>query len=108
MAGKREDQKVCRKSKCRSAFRAGFDAGRYLPSSSAKLSPKTPDFIGSKQPLKTDRTPSWRIVATGVPITANFYHCTTVPDGPNCQWDGGEDERIEARNRERLSAAKAA
>jgi hypothetical protein len=42
------------------------------------------------------------------PITANFYHCATVPDGPNCQSGGGEYERIEARNRERLSAAKAA
>jgi hypothetical protein len=39
----------------RSAFQAGFDAGRYPPSSSAKLGSKTPDFIGSKQPLKADR-----------------------------------------------------
>jgi hypothetical protein len=57
MTRRREDQKVCRKSKCRSAFRAGFDAGRYLPSSSAKLGSKILDFIGSKQPLKPDRTP---------------------------------------------------
>src|SRR5215471_18260652 len=90
MARKREDQKVCRKSKCRSTFRAGFDAGRYLPSSFAKLGSKTPDFIGSKQPFKADRAPSWRIVATGPPITANQYHCAVVPDGPNSQWDGGE------------------
>src|SRR5262249_19843252 len=99
MARRREDQKVCRKSKCRNAFRAGFDAGRYPPSSSAKLASKTPDSIGSKQPLKADRTPTWRILAAGAPISANQYHCPTVPDGPNCQWDCGEIQRIDERSR---------
>ena len=33
--------------------------------------------------LRDDRTPSWRIVTAGAPITANQYHCATVPDGPN-------------------------
>jgi hypothetical protein len=26
-------------------------------------------------------------------------HCATVQDGPNCEWSGGEYERIEAKNR---------
>jgi len=72
---KRDDQKVCRNSKCRSAFRGGFEGGRYPPS--AKLAAKTLDFIDSKQPLKRDpRSLSWRVVA-GPPegISANAYHC---------------------------------
>jgi hypothetical protein len=78
MARRREDQKVCRKSKCRNVFRGGFDGGRYHGPPSAKLSSKTPDFIGSKQPLRQDRPPLWRIVAAGASITANQYHCAIV------------------------------
>ena len=95
---KNDRQKVCRKSKCRSAWRAGFDAGRYLLSSSAGEAQKTPDFIGSKQPLKPDRP--WRIVAGE--LTPTQLHCATVPDGPNGRWEGGELERLETRNKARL------
>jgi hypothetical protein len=87
-------QKVCRKSKCRSAWRAGFDGGCYLPLSSAGDAQKTPDFIGVKSPLKPDR--AWRIVAGE--LTPAQLHCATVPDGPNGCWEGGEFERLEAKN----------
>jgi hypothetical protein len=30
-------------------------------------------------------------------MTASQFHCATVPDGPDCQWKGGEYQRIEAR-----------
>ena len=36
------------------------------------------------------------------PNAANQFHCATAPDGPDCQWKGGEYERIEARNRAAL------
>jgi hypothetical protein len=43
----------------------------------------------------------WRVVV-GPQITANQYHCATVPDGPDCQWSGGGWHRIEERNRKAL------
>jgi hypothetical protein len=35
----------------------------------------------------------------GPELSPSAFHCATVPDGPDCQWKGGEYERIEARNR---------
>ena len=58
-------------------------------------------LLNSKQPLKPDR--AWRIVA-GPELTPNQLHCATVPDGPNCRWEGGEYERIEKRNKAMLRA----
>ena len=102
---KREDQKVCRKAKCRSAFRARSGLGCYHASSSAKLGSETPDFIDLKVAPARGRAPSWRVVAAGAPISANTYHCATVPDGPGGRWEGGDYERIEKRNRAALEAA---
>jgi hypothetical protein len=42
--------------------------------------------------------PAWRIVA-GPELIASRFHCATIADGPNCEWKGGEYQRIEARNR---------
>jgi hypothetical protein len=75
---RRADQKVCAKAKCRSALRAQSDFGRYAASSAAKLASKTADFIGSKVAPKSDRGLPWSVVAAGVPITANQYHCAIV------------------------------
>ena len=74
----REDQKVCRKARCRSAWRAR----RYIAPQAGKLAPETPDFIGPK----------------GLPST-------TIPDGAGGSWAGGEYRRIEAKNRAALTAA---
>jgi len=76
MERKRDDQKVCRKAKCRNAWRAGQGFGRYAVPPDAKLSSKTPDFIGSKPPAKPDRP--WYIVAAGAAIRANTFHCATA------------------------------
>ena len=47
----------------------------------------------------------WRLAAGSKGgITANQYHCATVPDGPDCEWAGGEWRRIEERNRTRKAA----
>jgi hypothetical protein len=72
---KRGDQKLCRKAKCHSAWRARSGFGRYAPLSAAKSAPKTPDFIDSKQALEPDRP--WRIIA-GPELTASAFHCATV------------------------------
>jgi hypothetical protein len=98
---KREDQKVCRSAKCRNAWRAGVGFGRYAASSDAKSAQKVPDFIDPKRPLKPDRT--WRIVA-GPELSPSAFHCATVPDGPDCQWRGGEHDRVEASDTRLLEA----
>ena len=49
--------------------------------------------------VRSDRPKLWTVVAAGIPITANQYHCATVPDGPNCELANGEYERIEVKNR---------
>ena len=96
---KREDQRVCRKPKCRRAWRVGNGFGRYVravPPSAAKLASKTPDFIGSKQALDSDR--AWCIVA-GPELTAAQLSGATIPDGPNGRWQGGAYQRVEARSK---------
>ena len=103
----RDDQKICGKAMCRSAWRARTGFGRYIGSSAAKLPSKKPVNKGPKGAPKRDpRSVSWLIVA-GPPegISANALHCATVSDGPNCQWKGGEFERVEAKKRAALKAA---
>jgi len=46
---------------------------------------------------------AWKVVSGE--ISPNAFHCATLPDGPNCQWKGGEFERVEAKNRAALKAA---
>jgi len=76
MERKRDDQKVCRKAKCRNTWKAGQGFGRHAVPPDAKLASKTLDFIGSKPPAKPDRP--WYIVAAGVAISANTFHCATA------------------------------
>ena len=76
----RDDQKICRKAKCRSAWRARTGLGRYIASSDAKLPSKKPVNKGAKGVPKRDpRSISWLVVA-GPPegISANAYHCAIV------------------------------
>jgi hypothetical protein len=68
-------QRVCRKARCRSAWRARASFGRYLPSTVVTSASKTPDFIGSKWPPKHDR--AWRQTA-GPKLTASQVHCGLV------------------------------
>jgi hypothetical protein len=108
MERRAENQLICGKRKCRNALdaRAGF--GRFYHSStdtaSRVIPSKTPGFIDSKTAPKPDRP--WHIVVGE--ISANAFHCATVPDGSNGQWKGGEYERVEAKNRAALKAAEQA
>ena len=68
-------QKVCRKSRCRNAWRAKAGFGRYSPSTSVSLASKAPGFIGSKPPLQRHRT--WAQVA-GPKLTPSQLHCGLV------------------------------
>jgi hypothetical protein len=80
---------ICRKAKCRAAFRANLCMGLYLPSSAAINSSEVPDFIGPKPALKPDR--AWRLVA-GPQLSPSQLHCATL---------GGE-EAVEVVNRTNL------
>ena len=106
----RDDQKICGKANCRSAWRARTGFGRYIAPSAAKLPSKKPINKGSKGAPKPDPgSLSWLIVA-GPPegISANALHCATVSDGPNCQWKGGELKRVEAKRAALKAADEAA
>jgi hypothetical protein len=48
------------------------------------------------------RRTTWRQVA-GPDLDPRSFSATTVPDGPH-NWDGGEYERLEAKNRAALAA----
>jgi hypothetical protein len=68
-------QRVCRKARCRNAWRARAGFGRYSPSNSVSLASKTPVFIGSKPPLKPDR--AWRQIA-GPKLSPSQLRCSLV------------------------------
>jgi hypothetical protein len=99
MERKTENQLVCGKRKCRNALQGGFSFGRYHASSDVIHPLKASIKPGIKSGLKPDR--AWRIVA-GPELSPSAFHCATVPDGPGCQWKGGDYERTEAKNRAAL------
>jgi hypothetical protein len=68
-------QKVCRKSRCRNAWRAKAGFGRYCPSNSVSLASKTPNFIGSKRAPKPDL--AWRQIA-GPKLSRSQLQCALV------------------------------
>ena len=68
-------QRVCRKARCRSAWRARAGFGRYSPSRSVSSPAKTSDFIDSKPALKPDR--AWRRIA-GPKLSPSRLHCAQV------------------------------
>jgi hypothetical protein len=98
---KNERQKVCKKSKCRNAFRAGSALGRYHASSDVISPPKNVDSIDSKQPIKPGR--GWRIVA-GPKLSPESLRFATTPDGSDSKWEGGSWRRLEAQSKAALEA----
>jgi hypothetical protein len=68
-------QRVCRKTQCRNDWRARAGFGRYSPSNSVSLASKTPNFIGSKSALKSNR--AWRQIA-GPKLTTSQLKCAMV------------------------------
>ena len=82
-------QKVCRKSRCRNAWRAKAGFGRYCPSNSVSLASKTPNFIGSKSALKSNR--AWRQIA-GPKLSPSQLQCALV---------GAEEAVAEAHQKNR-------
>jgi hypothetical protein len=92
----RDDQKICRKANCRSAWRARTGFGRYIASSAAKLPSQKPVNKGQKGAPKPDpRSVSWLIVARPPEgISAKrppLRHCIRWPQLPM------ERRRVRAR-----------
>jgi hypothetical protein len=94
----RLDAHTCGRRKCKNAMRS-----LRRPSDTGCVEIGVGESIesGVRKPLKPDR--AWRIVA-GPELTPNKLHCATIPDGPNCRWEGGAYQRIEAKNRADLEA----
>jgi hypothetical protein len=96
----RVSRRLCYRLKCRSAYRKNRP-GFMFPgqgSGSVKERARNADGMGIKSATDSRSFVPWRVVAAGAPISANQYHCGTVPDGMDCQWCGGDYERLEARN----------
>ena len=68
---------ICNRAKCKSAWRTGFDLGRYPTLKNVKSIQEVPVNKGPKVGVSNDRA-SWRVVAAGAPITASQFHCATV------------------------------
>jgi hypothetical protein len=85
MERKNEKRLVCDKRRCRNAFRAHDNMGRYHPSQSVIIAPENPIKPGTKSDDIGDRP--WRVVACQ--ITPPVLHCATI----------GGSEAVEAINR---------
>jgi hypothetical protein len=96
MERRTESQLICGKRRCRNALSGSLDLGRYHAPRSVVTPLENPIKPGVKSGVATDRP--WHIVA-GPELTAEQLHCASIANGPNCEWKGGEYQRIEARNR---------
>jgi hypothetical protein len=98
---KRGARLICKKSKCRNAFKDKSGFGRYAASSDAELISEKPVNKGAASPVKTRR--AWFIVA-GPKLSPRSFHAATIPDGPEGKWEGGFYRRIEAESRATVEA----
>jgi hypothetical protein len=97
-----ENQVICGRRKCRNALQGHqVNLGRFhrktaKPAHDPQIveqSLKTLGKSGIKCAHKDD--PPWHIIA-GLALTPDQPYAATVPDGPDCKWTGGKDQRIEA------------
>jgi hypothetical protein len=96
---KRGERILCKRPKCRTLWDAKSGFGRYAPFGAESIS----EVPANQAVLTAPKTVEWRIIA-GPALTPSQMHCATVPDGPDCKWEGGSYERIEAQNRRLLKA----
>ena len=118
------NRKICKRSKCRNALKAGEGFGRYHADSARTYqSPKNPELMQEvpvpQRPASASDTVDqlhtafaprpWRMVAGH--LTSNQYHCAVVSDAPDGGlpdipyakvWADGDWQGFENRNRELL------
>jgi hypothetical protein len=85
------NQKVCGKRKCRAALKSGMGIDTSIVHSRSNSS----DISTAKSVIRRDR--AWVVVA-GPKLPLWQLLCAKVPDGPGGRWEGGEYQRIEAKN----------
>jgi hypothetical protein len=61
---------ICKKAKCISAWASKVGFGGLCDTGFQENSSRSAHFRG----------PEWRVIAAGAPISANHFHCATVPD----------------------------
>ena len=95
-----ESQKICYRAECKQKWAQKTLQSRFLGTDSAFVKDplKTSTKQGVREPDKYGRR--WFVVAGEISPNA-----ATVSDGLDCQWKGGEFERVEAKNRAALKAA---
>ena len=108
MERKAGNQKVCRKSKCRNAWKAGLGFGRFAESTRSSSHSKQTQEVPANQSILSESKPvdrphrPWRQIA-GPPLTASQFHCAILP---GIAMD--EVLRIEAKNKAALKTAEQA
>jgi hypothetical protein len=85
------NQKVCGKRKCRAALKRFVGRDTSIVHSGSN----SPDISTAKSAIRRDR--AWVVVA-GPKLPLWQLLCAKVPDGPGGRWEGGEYQRIEAKN----------
>lgn len=102
-----ENQKVCYRAECKTAWRQKTVISRFIGQGTASVGdpPRSAHFTGLKTGLNRGSDPgrSWHQVA-GPTLTSESFAAAVLPDGPNGQWKSGSFERIEAENRRALKA----
>jgi hypothetical protein len=90
-------RKLCKRPKCEGRYRQ--NRRHYAFSGQDTIS--AANALRSAHKSHVSDGHKWALAA-GPALTAKQLHCVTVADGPDCQWSGGEYERIEAKNRAAL------
>lgn len=99
----KESQRTCYRADCKEKWRQKTNQSLFVGHSSG--SDKHPLKTSIKQGVKEADKHGRRWVQIARPqLTPNQFHCATVPDGPDCQWQGGAFERVEAKNKAALDA----
>jgi hypothetical protein len=98
-----ETQKVCFRAECKEKWAQKTIQSHFLgiDSQTEKHPAKNPIKQGVNEADKYGRR--WIQIA-GPKLTPNQLHCATVPAGPDCKWQEGAFERIEAKNKAALEA----
>ena len=85
---------TCGSPECRRRWREGDGLGRFWPgrhqgSQKDVLAPEVPANGPLSEPIQKPPAAK-RVQIAGPALTPNQLHCATIPDGPNCEWEGGE------------------
>jgi hypothetical protein len=96
--GSRDCKRRWRQKDNTGRFSAPKQATGYQGSQKSNLRKETP---AAQALFSAIRGPKWR-QTIGSPLAPNQFHCATISDGPDSKLQGGDYERLEAKNRAAL------